>query len=73
MRRPVHLRHGRVRVIREDLGVLRPLKLVQQLGAQHHIEVLLYSRHHLINSILPDTDKTFTFRAGHRKELRNGD
>lgn len=55
VRRPVHLRHGRVRVVREDLRILRPLEFVEQLSAQHHIEVLLYPGHHLVHSVLPDT------------------
>lgn len=53
VRRAVHLRHGRVRVLAQDLGVLRPLELVQQLGAQHHVEVLSNARHHFIDCVLP--------------------
>lgn len=41
MWRPVHLGHGCIRVVRKDLSVLA-LKFVEQLSAQHHIEVLLY-------------------------------
>ena len=57
MWRPVHLGHGRVRVVCENLRVLRPLKFVEQLSPQHHIEVLLYAGHHLIHSVLPDKDR----------------
>lgn len=53
VRGPVDLGHGSVGVIRQDLGVLRPLELVQQLGAQHHIEVLLDPSHHLVDSVFP--------------------
>ena len=52
MWRPVHLGHGCIRVVRKDLSVLRPLKFVEQLSAQHHIEVLLYPSHNLIDCIL---------------------
>ena len=66
MWRPVHLGHGCIRVVRKDLSVLRPLKFVEQLSAQHHIEVLLYPGHNLIDCILPDKGtKVYTFRAGH--------
>lgn len=54
VRRAVHLRHGRVRALAQDLGVLRPLELVQQLSAQHHVEVLSNARHHFIHCVLPE-------------------
>ena len=53
MGRSIHLGHGGVGVVREDLGVLRPLELVEQLSAQHDVEVLLYPRHHLVDRVLP--------------------
>ena len=52
MWRPVHLGHGCIRVVRKDLSVLRPLKFVEQLSAQHHTEVLLFPSHNLIDCIL---------------------
>lgn len=55
--RAVHLGHGRVQVLTQDLGVLRPLELVQQLSAQHHVEVLSDARHHFINCILPEDEE----------------
>ena len=58
MWRSVHLGHGRIRVVGEDFSVLWSLKLVEELSAQHDIEVLLYACHHLINSILSEKEKT---------------
>lgn len=49
----IDLGHGSIGVIRQDLGVLRPLELVEQLSAQHDIEILLDASHHLVNSIFP--------------------
>lgn len=49
----VHLGHRRVWVFAQDLGILRPLELVQQLSAQHDVEVLSNPRHHFINGVLP--------------------
>lgn len=36
----------------QDLRVLRPLELIQQLSAQHDVEVLPDPRHHFIDRVL---------------------
>ena len=47
----VDLGHGCVRVVGQDVCVLRPLELVEQLGAQHDVKVLADACDHLIHSI----------------------
>lgn len=49
----IHLRHRHIRVFSQDLGVLRPLKLVKQLSAQHDVEVLPDPCHHFTHSVFP--------------------
>lgn len=43
MYRTIHIGHRRVGVVLQNLAVLRPFELVQQLRTQCYIEVLLYS------------------------------
>lgn len=53
VRRPKDLGHGRVGVVSQDLSILGPFKLVEQLSAQHDVEVLSDSRYYFIHCILP--------------------
>lgn len=48
----VHLRHRHFWMFRQDLCVLRPLELIEQLSAQHDIEVLPDPCHHLVYRVL---------------------
>lgn len=50
---PINLRHWRVWVVRQDFCVLRPLKLVEELCAQHNVEVLADASNHFIHSVFP--------------------
>lgn len=42
-----------VLVLLEDVGVLWPLKLVQELCPEHYVEVLAQAGHHLLHGALP--------------------
>lgn len=48
----VHLRHRLLRMFGQDLCVLWPLELVQQLSAQHDVEILPDPCHHFIYGVL---------------------
>lgn len=50
---PINLRHGHVGVFSQDLRVLRPLEFVQELCAQHDVEVLANPCHHFVDCKLP--------------------
>ena len=52
----VDLGHGRLGALGQDLSVLGSLELVEQLGAQHDVEVLPDPSNHLSHRILPEND-----------------
>ena len=54
--RSVDLGHGRLGALGQDLGVLGSLELVEQLGAQHDVEVLPDPCNHLAHRILPENN-----------------
>lgn len=51
VRGSIDLGHGCVRVVGQDVGVLRPFKLIEELGAQHDVEIFTDASNHLIHSI----------------------
>lgn len=48
----VHLRHRHFWMFSQDLCVLRPLELIEQLSAQHDIEILPDPCYHLVYGVL---------------------
>lgn len=48
----VHLRHRHFWMFSQDLCVLRPLELIEQLSAQHDIEILPDPCYHLVYRVL---------------------
>lgn len=60
MWRPIDLRHGCIWMVCEDLCILRPLKLIEKLSAQHHIEVLSDSSNHLVHGVFPEKGSSMT-------------
>lgn len=52
MRGAVDLRHGCVRVVGQDVRVLRPLKFVEKLRSQHDVEIFPDASDDLVNSKL---------------------
>ena len=58
---PVDLGHGDIGVVGQDVCILRPLKFVQQLRAQHHVEILSDTSHHFVNRKFPGQRKGTLF------------
>lgn len=52
MQCPIHLGHGYVQMVCEDLRDLWSLKFVEQLSAREYFEVFLSPCHSLINCLL---------------------